>query len=288
MSTSKPLRGTRVVSLALNLPGPAALRRLADMGARCTKVNPPSGDPMQHYTAAGYAQLHQGIPQISLDLKDAKGQAALHKLLARTDILLTSFRPSALVKLGLGWRVLHKRHPLLSLVEVVGAPGPLAEIPGHDLTYQAEVDLVPGMDLPASLFADMGGALMASEAALQALLHQKSTGKGSRHEVALSNAAAWLALPRQWGMTTAQGAVGGAHAGYRLYACKNGRVAMAALEPHFAQRLCDAAGITLKHPVKDLFQPALHQAIAAFLAHKTRKQLDTLAQAKDIPLMTLR
>jgi crotonobetainyl-CoA:carnitine CoA-transferase CaiB-like acyl-CoA transferase len=144
------------------------------------------------------------------------------------------------------------------------------------------------MDLPASLFADMGGALMASEAALQATLMQKTTGKGTRHEVALSSAAAWLALPRQWGMTTPKGAVGGAHAGYRLYACKNGRVAMAALEPHFAQRLCDAAGITLKHPVKDLFKPALHQAITAFLAKQTRKQIDALAQAKDIPLMTLR
>lgn len=287
MSNFKPLRTTRVVSLALNLPGPAALMRLAQLGARCTKVNPPAGDPMQHYTPRGYAQLHQGVKEVSLDLKDTKGQAALHKLLAQTDILLTSFRPSALIKLGLGWQALHKRYPQLSLIEVVGAPGPLAEIPGHDLTYQAEVDLVPGMELPASLFADMGGALMASEAALQATLIQKTTGKGTHHEVALSTAAAWLALPRQWGMTTPKGAVGGAHAGYRLYPCKNGRVAMAALEPHFAQRLCDAAGITLKHPVNDLFKPALHQAIAAFLANKTRKQLDTLAQAKDIPLMTL-
>jgi alpha-methylacyl-CoA racemase len=50
----------------------------------------------------------------------------------------------------------------------------LAEIPGHDLTYQAEVDLVPGMTLPASLFADMGGALMASEAVLKAVLKQRS------------------------------------------------------------------------------------------------------------------
>ncbi|MEY5029918.1 MAG: E-cinnamoyl-CoA:R-phenyllactate CoA transferase [Pseudomonadota bacterium] len=283
-----PLRGTRIVSLALNLPGPAALRRLADMGARCTKVNPPAGDPMQHYTTEGYTQLHRGVKEISLDLKDAKGQAALHKLLAHTDILLTSFRPSALVKLGLGWKTLHKQYPQLSLVEVVGAPGPLAEIPGHDLTYQAEVDLVPGLDLPASLFADMGGALMASEATLQALLVQKTTGKGTRHEVALSTAAAWLALPRQWGMTTPKGAVGGAHAGYKIYPCKNGRVAMAALEPHFAQRLCDAAGIVLKHPVKDLFKPAVHQAIAAFLASKTRQQLDALASAKDIPLLTLK
>ena len=288
MATLKPLRGTRVVSLALNLPGPAALRRLADMGARCTKINPPAGDPMAHYTPDGYAQLHARVKETTLDLKDAQGQAALHKLLAGTDILLTSFRPSALTKLGLGWKALHKRYPALSLVQVVGAPGPLAEIPGHDLTYQAEVGLLPGMELPASLFADMGGALMASEAALQAMLVQKTTGKGSFHEVALSSAAAWLALPRQWQMTTPKGPVGGAHAGYRLYPCKNGRVALAALEPHFAQRLCEAAGVKIAHPVKDLFKPAVHQAIATFVAGKTRQQLDALAEAKDIPLLTLK
>lgn len=288
MSTVQPLRGIRVVSLALNLPGPAALRRLVGMGARCTKVNPPSGDPMQHYTSAGYEYLHQGVKQVTLDLKDAQGQAALQKLLAQTDILLTSFRPSALVKLNLDWKTLHQRHPALSLVQVVGAPGPLAEIPGHDLTYQAEVGLVPSMELPASLFADMGGALMASEAALQATLVQKTTGKGTRHEVALSTAAAWLALPRQWQMTTPQGPVGGAHAGYRIYPCKNGRVAVAALEPHFAQRLCEAAGLKNVHPVKDLFKPSTHKAIGDFLGAKTRKALDDLAQAQDIPLLTLK
>jgi crotonobetainyl-CoA:carnitine CoA-transferase CaiB-like acyl-CoA transferase len=261
--------------------------RLAQMGASCTKINPPAGDPMQHYTPSGYELLHKGVKHKTLDLKTAAGQAALHKLLPSTDLLLTSFRPSALSKLGLGWKTLHKQYPTLSLIEVVGAPGPLAEIPGHDLTYQAEVGLVNGMDLPPSLFADMGGALMASEAALKALIALKTSGKGSHQEVALSDAAAWLALPRQLRMTTPEGAVGGAHAGYRLYACKNGRVAVAALEPHFAARLCEAAGVPLTHPVKDLFKPATRQAIETFLGSQTRAQLDKLATAKDIPLMTL-
>ena len=287
MSTSKPLRGVRILSLALNLPGPAALMRLAQMGARCTKINPPAGDPMQHYTPDGYALMHQNVAHKTLDLKAEAGQASLHKLLQQTDVLLTSFRPSALNKLGLGWKALHKTYPTLSLIEVVGAPGPLAEIPGHDLTYQAEVGLVNGMDLPPSLFADMGGALMASEATLKAVLMRHNTGKGTRHEVALSEAAAWLALPRQLRMTTPDGAVGGAHAGYQMYACKNGRVAVAALEPHFAVSLCTAAGVTLVHPVKDLFKPQTRQAIAGFFASKTRQQLDKLAAAKDIPLLTL-
>jgi crotonobetainyl-CoA:carnitine CoA-transferase CaiB-like acyl-CoA transferase len=287
MSFAQALRGVRILSLALNLPGPAALMRLVQMGARCTKVNPPAGDPMQHYTPTGYDLLHKGVAHKTLDLKTTAGQAALHQLLPQIDVLLTSFRPSALSKLGLGWKSLHQQYPALSLIEVVGAPGPLAEIPGHDLTYQAEVGLVNGLDLPPSLFADMGGALMASEATLKAVLMLKISGKGTRHEVALSDAAAWRALPRQLRMTTPDGAVGGAHAGYRVYACKNGRVAVAALEPHFAISLCAAAGITLVHPVKDLFKPEIHQTIAAFLAGKTRQQLDKLAAAQDIPLLTL-
>ncbi len=284
---AKPLRGVRVLTLALNLPGPAAVMRLVNMGAQCTKVNPPSGDPMHHYTPDGYALLHKGMKSKTLDLKTPEGQATLHKLLPNIDVLLTSFRPSALTKLGLSWKALHKDYPALSLIEVVGAPGPLAEIPGHDLTYQAEVGLVNGMDLPPSLFADMGGALMASEATLKAVLCLKTSGKGSRYEVALSDAAAWLALPRQLRMATPEGAVGGAHAGYQMYACKNGRVAVAALEPHFAASLCAAAGVTLTHPINDLFKKSTRLAIASFLAGCTRMQVDKLAAAKDIPMMSL-
>ena len=287
MRPTPALRGIRIISLALNLPGPAALMRLSQMGARCTKVNPPAGDPMQAYTPDGYAQLHQGVQEISLDLKSAAGQRRLDQRLAKTDVLLTSFRPSALRKLGLDWASLQARHPQLCLIEVVGAPGLLAEVPGHDLTYQAEVGLVPGLDLPPSLYADMGGAIMASEATLEVLLQRQRSGKGLRREVALSQAAAWLSLPRQWRMTTPEGAVGGAHAGYRLYPCRNGRVAVAALEPHFAQRLCEAAGLGLDDPMRGMFRPATHAALETFFAGLTRARIDRLAQQHDLPLMTL-
>jgi len=282
----KPLRGVRVLSLALNLPGPAALMRLMAMGARCIKIEPPSGDPMGQYNPAAYGTLHDGIRIIRLDLKSSQGQAALHKALASTDLLLTSFRPSALTKLGLGWKALHKAHAQLSVVAIVGAPGARAEEPGHDLTYLAEADLVTGLALPATLFADMAGALIASEAALKAVLAQKTGGKGSFQQVALSDAAAWLALPRHWGLTLPRGAVGGAHAGYRVYPCADGRVALAALEPHFAAALCTAAGLPAAD-IRTLFDPATHAAIAAFLAGRTRRQLNRLATRHDIPLHTL-
>src|SRR3954466_13908285 len=98
-----PLHGIRILSLALNLPGPAALMRCRRMGAACTKIEPPSGDPMGLYNPDAYAQLHDGVKVLPADLKTEQGQAIVHRELAKADVLLTSFRPSALAKLGLGW-----------------------------------------------------------------------------------------------------------------------------------------------------------------------------------------
>jgi len=241
---------------------------------------------MANYKPQAYDEMHAGVKQVKADLKTEAGQKKLHALLATTDVLLTSFRPSALNKLGLGWRALHKAYPQLSLVAIVGAPGARAEEPGHDLTYMADNGLITGLDLPPSLFADMGGALMASEATLQAVLLRQAKGRGVQLEVALSEAARWLALPRYWGLTLPQGSVGGAHAGYKVYPCKDGRVAVAALEPHFAAALCEAAQVPVKER-RPLLLPATHTAIAAFLAGQTGQQLARLAVARDIPLHTL-
>jgi alpha-methylacyl-CoA racemase len=287
------LEGTRVLSLALNLPGPAAMMRCRQMGATCVKLEPPAGDPMGHYNKTAYAQLHEGVKVLTADLKTEAGQKVLQRELAKTDVLLTSFRPSALDKLGIGWPKLHVAYPALSQVAIVGAPGESAEEPGHDLTYLAANGLVPGLELPATLYADMSGSLMASEAVLQAALRQQEryAGTGEPHtgifiEVALSEAARYLAVPREWGLTQPTGSVGGAHAGYRVYPCKDGRVAVAALEPHFAAALCAAADAPFRNG-GTMMSPPTHEAIAAFLLTQTREQLDRLAMAKDIPLHTM-
>jgi alpha-methylacyl-CoA racemase len=291
----KPLKGIMVLSLALNLPGPAALMRCRELGAKCVKLEPPApkdapahakGDPMSQYSAPAYAALQAGIRIRVADLKTETGQRALHRELAKADVLLTSFRPSALTKLGLGWKALHRQYPTLSQIAIVGAPGDLAEVPGHDLTYLAENDLVTGLDLPATLYADMGGSLMAVEAVLQSVIQRATKDKGVYLEVALSNAANWLGLPRAWGLTKPGAAVGGGHAGYRVYACKDGRVAVAALEPHFAARLCEAAGVDGFTP-QGMFDLKVHSAIESFFLGQTRRQLESLAKKRDIPLHTL-
>ncbi|WP_180127127.1 CoA transferase [Rhodoferax sp. BLA1] len=294
------LTGVQVLSLSLNLPGPAALQRCRQMGARCHKLEPPApqavgstdvsssltGDPMSHYSPAAYRDLHEGINVQVVNLKTEVGQAALHTELTQADVLLTSFRPSALRKLGLDWASLQPRYPKLSVVSIVGASGVNADLPGHDLTYLADNGLITGLDLPTTLYADMGGALMASEAVLQAVLLQRQSGAGSWIEVALSDAAAHLALPRRWGATLPGTLLGGGHAGYQVYPCLDGRVALAALEPHFAQTLCMAAGLPWRGQAM-MQEDSTRQAIAHFVAGLSREALETLAAEHDIPLTTL-
>ncbi|MFZ1365345.1 CoA transferase [Brachymonas denitrificans] len=288
----KVLRGVRVVSLALNLPGPAALQRCKEMGATCIKLEPPApagqttSDPMHIYSPAGHAEMHEGIKVVPVNLKTEQGQRQLHKQLEKADVLITSFRQSAMQKLGVDWKTLHKQHPHLSLVAIYGSTTNPDEA-GHDLTYQAQNGLVTGLNLPPTLFADMAGSLMASEAVLQCVLHRQKHDKGTLIEVGLSQAVSYLARPRTtFDMQHPKALTGGGHVGYRVYACKDGRVALAALEPHFYQRVCVEAGIDPTVP--DSIQlDSSREAIEKWLAGKTRKQLDKLAVDKDIPLETL-
>ena len=291
----QPLQGIRILSLALNLPGPAALLRCHQMGAHCSKLEPfapanqASADPMHAYSPAAYTQLHDGITLLQANLKTEAGQALLQQQLAQTDVLLTSFRPNALAKLGLGWESLHTQHSQLCMVRIFGSTHPEeADHAGHDLTYQAEAGLTDNGQLPASLFADMGGALMASEAVLQVLMARARSSAGHCLDVGLAQAAQWRALPRQWHMTTAQGDVGGAHAGYRMYRCQDGWVALAALEPHFAQRTCQAIGLTdCSGSIAEMRTAAVHAAIEAFMLRHRCSQIAAMAAQSDIPLQLI-
>lgn len=268
----KPLRGVQVVSLALNLPGPVAAARLRALGAEVVKIEPPAGDPMQTMSPALYAAMHRGVRIRRLDLKQSAGQAALHAALAQSDLLLTAFRPAALTRLGLSAAALARCHPRLSTVAIVGHRPPHDDLPGHDLTYQAAAGLLDAPGTPATLLADMAGALLASEAALAALLHARTQGKGAHLRVALADAAALAAAPRAFGLAAPGALLGGARPSYGVYRCRDGLVALAALEPHFAARLQALAG--------RLNAAALRRWCAAH----TAAELQALANKHDLPL----
>jgi crotonobetainyl-CoA:carnitine CoA-transferase CaiB-like acyl-CoA transferase len=288
----KPLKGVRIVSLALNLPGPAALMRCRALGAICIKVEPKTkdsagGDPMRLYNPAAYVQMHEGVRILSCDLKNEAGQAMLAKELVKADVLLTSFRPSALKRLGLDWDTLKKRYPKLSQVAIVGGEGDAAEVAGHDLTYLAENDLVPSLELPGTLFADMAGSLLTIEAIFGLVLQAKMAGKSQYIRVSLSSAAKYMALPRNWGLTSAEGSVGGAHAGYQVYKCKDGRAAVAALEPHFATSLCAVVGLKDTANRAVMMSPDTKAYMKRWFAKQTCRAIDELAVAHDLPIHTM-
>lgn len=280
MSSFQPLEGYRVVSLALNLPGPVAIHRMRKLGASVVKVEPLSGDPMEFASPTIYAWLHEGIVVEKQDLKSPAGLQALHDHLKMADLFLTSSRLAALERLGLGWHELADRYPSLVMVAIVGNAPPDENHPGHDLTYQAQHGLLSPPNLPRSLFADLGGAMEGVLSGLGLLL-QRHRGAGSaesrRAIVSLEESAAYFAQPIRWGLTLTEGFLGGALPQYNLYRCEKGWVALAALEPHFWMRLQSVLG--LDNPTQDRLQEVFGKHSA--------EHWETWAKQHDLPLVAV-
>jgi len=271
-----PLEGTRVVTLAVNLPGPLACARLHAFGAAVTRVDPPAGDPLAAASPAWYAELSAGQRIVTLDLKAADGRAALEPLLADADLLVTASRPAALDRLGLGWAELHARHPRLCHVTIAGHAPPGQDRPGHDLTYVAAAGLVTPPDPPRTLLADLAGAERAVSTALALLLARARDGEGRHATVALADVAQEFAAPLRHGLTTPGGVLGGGLPLYGLYRAKDGWIAVAALEPAFARRLAAELYVGLdRASLEDAF------------ARRTAAEWEAWARARDLPIVAV-
>jgi alpha-methylacyl-CoA racemase len=270
----QPLEGVRVVTLAVNVPGPIACARLLALGAEVVKVEPPAGDPLAHYSRAWYDELARGQRVETLDLKTDEGRAALDGLLADADLLVTANRPGALGRLGLGWEALHTRHPRLCQVAIVGHAPPDEEKAGHDLTYGAGVGLVSPPHPPRSLFVDLTSGERAVSEALALLMAAARDGVGRYASVALGTVAEELAAPLRHGLTAPDGLLGGGAAVYAIYRAKEGWVALAALEPAFARRVAEEMGVDPND------RAALDDA---FLA-RTAEEWEAWALERDIPI----
>ena len=270
----RPLRGIRVVSLAVNLPGPLTAARYTALGAAVTKVVPPTGDPLAWVSPAWHDALQAGQEVVSLDLKSPGGQTKLGELLAGADALLTSTRPAALARLGLDWPSLSARYPRLCHVAIVGYPAPDEDRAGHDLTYQASAGLLEPPRFPRIPLADYAGSERAVTALFALLWARARTGRGERSVVSLAEALAPYADALRYGLLAPGTLLGGGSPLYGLYRAASGWVALAALEPHFAEKL--ARGLDLA----DLTGESLAQA---FLARPAR-EWEAWAAEQDIPL----
>jgi alpha-methylacyl-CoA racemase len=275
---SSLLQSIRIASLALNAPGPVAAARLTRLGAEVTKVEPPSGDALSHAAPGWYQQLCQGQTVLRLDLKDPAGRQQLDTLLAQTDLLLASFRPSALKRLGLDWESLHARHPKLCFVGIIGHPAPHEERSGHDLTYQADFGLLRPPQMPPSLFVDLAGAERAVSMSLALLNKAARTGEASCAWVSLHECAYDLAQPLKAGLTMPGGLLGGGYPFYGFYQASDGWVAIAALEPHFAEHLL--AELNLKQPDR--------AELEKIFLRRSAEAWEKWAAERDLPLVAVR
>lgn len=268
-SRFRPLRGLRIVSLAQNVPGPVAVARLVACGARAVKVEPPAGDPLRGFSRTWYRRLHRRVTVEAIDLKTAAGLERLHALLARADLLITSQRPAALARLGLTARRLARRHPHLRWLRIVGSVRD-PDRPGHDLTYQAQAGLL-GRDMPRTLLGDLLGAERAVADALL-LLRRPAPAVA---DTGLRDTVDAAAVPLVLGLTTADGVLGGRLPTYRIYRTRDGDVAVAALEPHFRDRLYAELGLPPGADLRDAMRS------------RTARQWERWATARDLPIARL-
>jgi crotonobetainyl-CoA:carnitine CoA-transferase CaiB-like acyl-CoA transferase len=273
----KPLDNIRVLSLAINLPGPLAVARLHKFGATVVKVEPPEGDPLAAARPEWYRELHEGLEVHRLDLKVTQNRLALEQWLAKSDLLITASRPAALQRLGLPWLEIHARWPHLCQVAIVGYPAPDEDRPGHDLTYQARAGLLNPPHLPRAMVADLGGAQEVVTAALTLILARDRAQGCHCLQVSLAEAAERFAEPFGHGLTTPGGILAGGFPGYDLYRARDGWIALAALEPHFCDKL--AAELHLKALAREELE-------GIFLT-RAASEWEAWAVARDLPLVAV-
>ncbi|MBI3113137.1 MAG: CoA transferase [Rhodospirillales bacterium] len=291
------LAGVRVLDLSQFLPGPFATQLLADMGASVLKIEPPAGDPLRRMDMMSgrpqpegkrtpyYDAINAGKTVLALDLKAAAGKDAFAGLLARADVLLESYRPGVLDRLGFGRDRLKAINPGLvhCALSGYGQSGPNRLRSGHDVNYIASTGAYAASgpaDKPAMAWppaADYASALQAALTITGALAARARTGRGAFLDVSLAESMlAWQA----WGMTAAttgqpprrgENLLNGGAAYYQIYETKDHRfVTLGALETHFWRNFCDAMG----HPEwtarqhEPMPQRALIAEVAAAIAAK--------------------
>lgn len=269
-----------MLDLTRLLPGPVAALRLAELGAEVLKIEAPgAGDPtrtmMQSSSdrvagrpGAFYRLVNRGKRETRLDLKSEAGRNVLRALAAEADVLIESFRPGVMDRLGVGYATLRAVNPRLVYCAIsgYGASGPFAGHAGHDLNYigyAGVLDQLMSRDgtpiVPNFQIADLlGGALSAVTQILAALWHVSRGGEGRFVDVSMThathahNVVAQVALANEntaadaarqaTEMTGAgQGLLNGGVPCYNLYGTRDGRwLAVGALELKFWENLCMA------------------------------------------------
>ncbi len=303
--TALPLSRLRILDLSRLLPGGFCSLLLADLGADVIKIedtgmgdyirwSPPyygdeSKQPLGTRSAL-YLSLNRGKRSVRIDLKSEEGRNAFLKLVERADVVLESFRPGVLDRLGVGYETLHDVNPKIIYCAITGygLDGPNVARAGHDTNYLALNGLLgltgaaggPPVS-SAGQIADLGGGgLMAAFAILAALAEREHSGEGQLVDVSMTDGSlSWLAMVA--GAYLADGRVprrgeellNGGISCYLPYECADGWVSCGALEPKFWQAFC--AGVERPDLLSHQFaRPGSegHAAIAEVFKQRTKAE----------------
>ena len=267
MGGSQPLAGLRVLDFSRLLPGPYASLVLADLGADVIKIEGPDGGdylrdlpPLTGPVSHAFNALNTGKRSLAVDLKAPAGVALVAALASRADVVLESFRPGVMDRLGLGYAALSAVNPglIFCALSGFGQDGVYADRPGHDLNYAALAGVL-GLAGPAGgppavppvQVADYGGALWSLVAILSALHARAHSGRGAFLDVSMADGAlSFLTMaiapllgggeplaPRGADVLT------GGQPCYNVYATADGgHFSVAPLEPKFWAAFCKAVG----------------------------------------------
>lgn len=260
MTAPLALAGIRVLDLTELLPGPFATQMLADMGAEIIKIERPGvGDSARSLLPSTYRMVNRGKRSVTLDLKSADGREALLRLVKDADILIEGYRPGVMKRLGADYATLAAVAPGLIYASIsgFGQTGPLRDVPGHDLNYNAVAGVLalcgsadgPPEHAVGVPVADLSGSLYTVTSILAALMLRQKTGKGQYLDVSITDAVFTMVGPRLGSLQDSPGFGKKdllCRTGYGIFETRDKRyIALGAIEDHFWVRLVKVLGIAL-------------------------------------------
>jgi len=302
--TSNPLlSGIRILDLSRLLPGPFCTLYLAQLGAEVIKIEEPNGgDYTRALSPEMFAQVNRGKKSLTLDLRKASDVQLFHRMVEQSEVVLESFRPGVMDKLGCGYETLKALNPRLVYAALTGygQSGPYRDRPGHDMNYCGyagvldQMGCAGGPPAPGNFqIADLaGGALTCAIGILAAVIGARASGQGTFVDVGMMDGTlamqvVSLATIRTLGTAPQRGQdmLSGGLPNYAIYECADGKhLALGSLESKFFQRACVLAGRPdlLKKPLAPgKAGDGLRQELVALFKSKTRDEWDALLAHED-------
>lgn len=257
------LGGIRIIDFSHLIPGSYTSLRLLDLGAEIIKVEPLSGDPTREF---GRNENEKGIvfdannrnkKSIAINLKKEDGQKLAIELIKEADVVIESFRPDVMIRLGLSYDQVkrEKEDVIYCSLSGYGQNGTMSKLGSHDLNYLSLSGVLSQLKdkkgkpiLPSMTFADIIGGMAASERIIVSLLQRERTGKGEHIDLSLMDSIVSLVninifSAERLGEENVIAQLDGKLISYNIYKTKDHRyVSLAALEPKFWKNFCNAVG----------------------------------------------